>query len=178
MANNYSQFSEVFTFKTAEAARMFMRLAEICAALHDGEIEPEDLEDLANAPKLEGEFQRMPGLWSYVTLDRRAKLLETFAHGIFDCAPGGDDPCSVWVSCEEWGNLDALGEVAHEVLAFCEDDTVLTLTWCDYCDKLRPGEFGGGWIVMSREGVDYGNAHDAARRAAKRSAANRKADKA
>lgn len=166
MANNYTQFSEVFTFKTEEAARMFMRLAEVCAVLHDGDIEPEDLEAKTDAYEaLEPEHKRMANLWSYVTLHRREKLLEAFECGVFDCEPEGKDPCKVWVTCDEWGNLDALGEIAHEVLAFCEDDTVLTLTWCDYCDKLRPGEFGGGWMVMSREGVEYGNTHDAARTA-------------
>jgi hypothetical protein len=144
---------------------MFVRLAEVCEALHDGEIEPEDLEDLENADKLPEECRGMPGLWSYVMLERRKKLLEAFECGVFDHEPEGKDPCAVWVKCEEWGNLDALGEIAHEVLSFCEDDTVLTLTWCDYCDRLRPGEFGGGWMVMSREGVDYGNTHDAAGKA-------------
>ncbi len=161
MADNYSQFSEVFVFKTEEAARMYLGLAAICDALEDEDIAPEDLEDL------EGDHKDMASLWSFVTLDRRTALLEAFECGRFEYEPEGEDPCAVWVYANEHGNLDALSEIAREVLAFTDDhDTVFTLTWCDYCSKLRPGEFGGGWLVIHAGGVEYGNAHDAAKSAA------------
>ena len=174
MANNYSQFSEVFTFKTEEAARLFVKLAEICVALADEEISDEELE---LPPDKREDFtaqeSRMAGTWSFLTLDKRKALLEAAECGRFDFEPDAKDPCSVWVYAEEYGNLDALGECAHEALRFCDDDTILTLTWADYCEKLRPGEFGGGYMVIHAGGVEYGNAHDLAAKAAEAVKASR-----
>jgi hypothetical protein len=167
MADNYSQFSEVFTFKTEEAARMFMKLGDICTAYQDGDIAPEELNATgADADALDADQRKMWATWSFLTLDRRVALLEAFEPGRFEYEPH-DDLCSVWVYSEEYGNLDAVAECAREVLAFTDDsDTVFTLTWSETCSKPRFGEFGGGYMVIHAGGVEYGNVWDLAKEAA------------
>jgi hypothetical protein len=164
MANVYSQWSEIFEFKTKEAADLFEALSTICCKLDNGELDEPNL-DGSDTEDLDEEDMNLVVIWQGLDQKYRKMLLEDFQQGMFECDREGT--CKFWVYADEYGNLDGLGSCAHVALAVTEDtETIFTITWAEYCDKLRVGEFGGGWMVIHAGGVEYGNAHDAAWKAA------------
>lgn len=165
MANNYSQWSEIFDFKTKEAADLFDTLATICWKLGNEELDPSNL-DGSDTETLDEEDMQLVVVWQGLDEEHQKLILEDSEHGVFEC-DREDDPLKFWVYAEEYGNLDVLGSCAHVALAVTEDtETVFSVTWADYCSKLRVGEFGGGWMVIHAGGVEYGNTHQAADEAA------------
>jgi len=170
MADNYSQFSEVFEFKTEEAANLFVKLGEICRKYSDEEITREELEGKPeDYPELSDRDRVLAACFKSRTLEERDRLLSVFGYGTFEFEQFAKNPKQVWVFAEEYGNIDAIAEIAQVVLAFVEDtDTVFKLTWADTCSKPRAGEFGGGWLIAYAGGCEFGNTHKAADEAAAR----------
>lgn len=167
MADNYSQFSEIFEFKTQEAAELFCALQQICSLLYLDDLSLAELGG-ADFDELDSEWQEYVTLWQGLTLDQQTALLKDFDHGTFDCEPEEKEPTKVWVYADEYGNIDGLARAAQVALQATGDtDSVFTLTWSATCSKPRVGEFGGGWIVINHEGCEFGNAWDAAAKAAK-----------
>ena len=66
---------------------------------------------------------------------------------------------SLWVYAEEYGNVDTLAALVHELIVKFRPDYVFTLTYSETCSKPRLGEFGGGAIVVSKYGTRSINAH-------------------
>lgn len=66
---------------------------------------------------------------------------------------------AVYFSAEEYGNVDTLAAMVHELITKFRPDFVFSLTYSETCSKLRLGEFGGGAIVVSKYGTDFINAH-------------------
>jgi len=163
MANNYSQWSEIFEFKTEEAADLFKALSTICWKLGNEELDESNL-DGSNTEDLDEEDLNLVVVWQGLDEAHQKTLLEDSEHGVFECDREGT--CKFWVYADEYGNLDGLGSCAHIALSTTGDhDTIFTVTWADYCSKPRIGEFGGGWMVIHAGGVEYGNTHDAAAKA-------------
>lgn len=68
-----------------------------------------------------------------------------------------DNGESLWAYAEECGNLDALAEVLqvllnHEAIAGNHDKGVL-ITWANTCSKMRPDEFSGGAMLVTKNAV-------------------------
>lgn len=166
MANNYSQWSEIFEFKTKEAADLFEALSTICWKLGNEEIDVSNL-DGSDTENLDEEDLQLVTVWQGLDEEHQKMILEDSEHGVFEA--DREETLKFWVYAEEYGNLDGLGSCAHVALAVTEDtDTIFTVTWADYCSKPRIGEFGGGWMVIHAGGVEYGNTHDAADKAAEK----------
>lgn len=63
-----------------------------------------------------------------------------------------------WVYAEESGNLDTLAELLLQFITKFRPDEVFTLTWAETCSKMRIGQFSGGAMVVSKDGVEFFNA--------------------
>ncbi len=73
----------------------------------------------------------------------------------------------VVIYCEECGNLEALVTLLQEFLARFFPDRAIVFSWAEWCSKPRPGQFGGGavivrptpddttWILTEDVGVDH-----------------------
>jgi len=166
MADNYSQFSEVFCFKTKDAAQIFLTLASIGEGIHDGDVDSDDLLDYdLNGT---GEVDKSHAeLWQRLTMDQRDDLLTAYDMSRIDCEPNEDSDTDVWVYADEYGNLDGVGLCAQVALEITGDtDSIFTLTWSETCSKPRTGEFGGGYMVIHSGGIEYGHVWDMVKKAA------------
>ena len=69
-----------------------------------------------------------------------------------------------WLSTHdyEWGYPHHAAMVVQGFIKKFRPDFVFKLTWCEYCDKPRIGEFGGGWLVVDKDRVVFGNVWQAA----------------
>jgi hypothetical protein len=86
--------------------------------------------------------------------------LDLFPHFSWEAEKGGN----WWISThgDEWGNVAHVACVVHAFIKKFRPDFVFTLTWCSYCSKPRIGEFGGGWVVVSKDKMEFGDAWSAA----------------
>ena len=71
---------------------------------------------------------------------------------------------SIYFISEEYGNLDTLGSLVHELILKFRPNAIFKLTYAETCSKMRLGEFSGGAMVVSKYGVEYMNAADWATR--------------
>jgi hypothetical protein len=132
MANNYVEFSEMLEELTDEEMAW---IEETCTFEHveqDEDEQPAKLPDWYNPDALGVDFTNH--------LNIQEKTFWMYSEG-------------------EGGNLDTLGAFVHEFILKFRPDAVFTLTWAETCSKPRVGEFGGGALVISREGVKAMNTH-------------------
>jgi len=147
MANNYLSFSEEIADLTEEEKKWVEAIPD------RGDFEDNDAyEDEAAWQKAYAEVLEKHGIDAY----------DCITEGNIDQFPHFTSviqECGWWISTrdDEWGYP---GHVACCVQGFIKKfrpDYVFKLTWCEYCDKMRIGEFGGGWLLVDAERVEYGN---------------------
>ena len=75
--------------------------------------------------------------------------------------------CSLWMYSEESANLEEVAALVHVFFREFAIDKVWTLTYSETCSKPRVGEFSGGWVVVSKNEIIYGNAYSEAKQIAR-----------
>ena len=60
----------------------------------------------------------------------------------------------LWIYSEEGGNYDQLSKVLQEYLQLFEPTGLIAFTWCEYCDKPRLDEFGGGCFMIDKDNIE------------------------
>jgi len=155
MANSYLQFSEYLTGLTRKEAVWIDELCICIAALAERDYSTAGHHfDEGGNPETD--------------IGRKARvIMESFDDSIqweMKKPESADDTYSLWFYAEESANPELVGEVVHQFFKeFCktaEEPNVFTLTWATFCDKLRTGEFGGGGMVVTIEGVKTWGSHD------------------
>lgn len=129
MANNYTQFSEVmFENLTAEEEKWITEILET----DDG---AEKVLELLGDIQFDEEM--WPGFEFKIGEERAGRYL--------------------WLYSDEY-------VCSNNVIAFLQafirkfrPDAIVSFTWADYCSRLRVGEFGGGWGVVSAERYETGS---------------------
>lgn len=151
MANTYTKAA--FTILMSHADAMLLRVAEqACEILDTG---GED-EDLAR------QYDALDPAFRAVFPPEGASKFGTFL-AIF---PDPDFPCldcvidirsndandaQVTFSGEQFG----VEQVANLLLAACKSALPCGFAWVSDCDRLRPGEFAGGCVVVTGDGVRF-----------------------
>lgn len=64
-------------------------------------------------------------------------------------------PDSFWFYAQECGNLDTMSELLLEFIRQFRPDDIIRVTWAATSEKMRIGEFSGGAVVISREGIQW-----------------------
>lgn len=150
MANNYSLFSEVIGGLTPEEREW----VETVLGIDPDDCEPEEWDECV------GKLEKL------LSLDERADV-------DFECWPnfrwkiegsgfGAKVEHELWLYSEE--GYDG-GQVAAFVQGFIRrfrPDFIFSMTCSETCSKPRVGEFGGGWMVVSKDEVLGGNTWQAA----------------
>jgi hypothetical protein len=164
MANNYFQFSEHLVFKSEKAAQLFSSITMIAELSSMGDFDPYDPDDVDDEYKDDvAAFMGLPNS------ARNLILSEAECYGTFGWETDKSAPTTVWVYSDESGSMELAAQIAQVVLQEVKDnETVFTLTGADYCSKLRLGEFGGSWVVVSAEHFDGGSTWGAAEEAKKK----------
>jgi hypothetical protein len=60
----------------------------------------------------------------------------------------------VWFYSEEGSNIGYMCEIVRAFLSHFKRDDVWTVSWADWCSKLRLDEFGGGAAVVTADSVE------------------------
>jgi hypothetical protein len=147
MSNNYTRFSFAVRLP-APAAEFAKELDETIAALYDTEVTKEDRRD----------------------------PMVLIAQRIFDAHDGNDSGCAfqiedldkptkskdkvLYVFAEESGSPDIVGEILRTTLRKFKIPSPITFEWAEYADNSRPGEFGGGAMVITAKRI---RAHNTSR---------------
>ncbi len=162
MANNYSQFSEIIAeLNLEEQAWAREELQE----LDEREDRPKDEEGQAEYDK---KFAEDRGLELDDNLDR----WPDFMWKVDSARPRrtgeqpGDEIRDLWLYAEIHFNSDDVVTFVQRFLQRFRPDAIFKMTWADTCSTPRIGEFGGGWIVVSANDTENGNARRSADEAA------------
>jgi len=134
MANNYTQFSEVIEGLTPAACEWIETI--LCLDSYDGE----EREKIAQMLQLEGETSDLddwPG----------------FQWKIEGQGTGADCKHSLWLYAEEVCDFYQVELFVHSLICAFMPDYIFTLTAAETCSRLRCGEFGGGWMVITKDGA-------------------------
>jgi len=149
MANNYLEFSEVITGLTPEEAAWLQRqtdweqLQVVVNDLYDkfpgGEIPDEEMarHDLVLLPA---------ALVDDASARFGAELDEEDMH--------------FWIHSGDGGDPEAVAELIHAFLRRFRPDQWWALSWAEYCDKPRVGEFGGGAVFITADRAAWFNTLD------------------
>lgn len=127
MANNYMQFSEEIEQLTDEEIKFFQ---EVCSY----------------EPPLDLYAGWEPPAWYDVD-----------SGGLGFSAEVDEGTRELWVYAEEFGNLDMLVALILEFIQKFRPEYIFTLSYAETCSKMRVGEFGGGALIISREGSKFIN---------------------
>lgn len=146
MANNYSQFSEgMFENLTAEEEKWITEVLEV------------DDEDTEKVQELLGDIQFDAEMWPGFQF----KIEEERGFG------GSKKEGAVrylWLYSEECVCSDNVIAFLQAFIRKFRPDAVVSFTWAEYCSRLRVGEFGGGWGVVTAEKYETGSAFGEAAR--------------
>jgi len=80
--------------------------------------------------------------------------VEEFGYGLPDFV-WSDYHNAVVMFSEEWLDLDQTAVFIQQVLRWFDIDEVVEMNWAHTSDKIRPGETGGGWMLVSRLEIFY-----------------------
>lgn len=141
MANNYTQFSEVIDDIQPEEAEWIKQILSLDIAQED---EKKDLLEMLGLEKLDDDDADGWPRFEWDLEDKEAVL---------------------WLYAEEWANTDHLAWFVQAFIKKFRPETIFQATGADYCSKLRVGEFGGWWLVVSKDHILAGNTWQSAREA-------------
>lgn len=152
MANSYTKAAFALTVTAGEAN--MLRLAERAVDILNTNGADEDLalgyDSLGTAfhalfpPKGTSMFESFLDLfddWSFPYLDCRIDLSEPDANG----------PVQALFSGDQFG----VEPVAKLIRIACPSALPCGFAWSSDCDRLHPGEFGGGCVVITADGIDW-----------------------
>lgn len=146
MANNYTQFSEVYEISAAQA-EVIETIADLVSNLDRDDEDPERIAALESLGKLGIKLEDLP------------ESCTEYGELGFRFQTSGSDPCRLWVYAEECGDVDSVATILSAMLEATGDDRILTGTWADWCSKPRAGEFSGGFWAVSAKEIRFGSAY-------------------
>lgn len=164
MANNYQQFSEVINNITPEEEEWLREACDPESALSKKLYELTDTEacdqdmfpDVGWSIRGDHEVAATPS-----SETAAVSLLLGLPVDPADLSPqpppSRPTPSTkyLWLYSEEGSNLDHVGVLVQAFLAKFRPKACFSLTYAEYCDKLRVGEFGGGAMFVTAEEVKY-----------------------
>ena len=126
MANNYTQFSETVDDLTPEEIEWWEK-----------ELQPYDEleEDEQKAWLEEGRGVDDPDHWPSFSWEVQNDYL--------------------WIYADEYGNVDNVGIAVQRFLERFRPNGYFTLSWATWCSRPRIGEFQGGALFVTHEGVEW-----------------------
>jgi|3_EtaG_2_1085321.scaffolds.fasta_scaffold02017_9 hypothetical protein len=140
MANNYIEFSEMIHNLNDEEQKYWEKLTD------DERI---DL-SLEEHKKLQIQWESVGG---------------TFENGAwpgfqwsFESRKDGNK--DLWIYVIESGDIDNLAIIIQDFLKVCRPDGYFTLTWAETCSKPRLQQFGGGYLLITKDEIKADNVHN------------------
>jgi len=147
MADHYTQFSEMIEGITPEQAEWIETVLGF------------DTDD----PKFGAEDTALAALGDLLGL----KLEEVKERDLewwpgFEWQVKGAEECSLWMHCDEGFQESCLIAFIQAYFRKFDPEGVFKASMAHTCSKPRLNEFGGGWLVITKDEVKAGNTWDAA----------------
>ena len=98
--------------------------------------------------------------------ERTLQICERFNTGLelggefLDVQYNWEDQAGLWLCAEEYGNLDQLADLVQTLMREFDLDGVFVASWSISCSKMRPSEFDGGAVAVSKDKMIWVNARD------------------
>ena len=152
VANNFIQFSEELTGLTEEEANWLELMSNLAS---DRDVDFKENDDR----------QHFSDEGDPLTEEARLACMLFSDEPIISAEAQKDEEdktWTVWFYSDESNDPNAVAELVRAFFQkFRPDgDDVFTLTWCDYCDKLRIGEFGGGCFAVNKKDILIENVNE------------------
>jgi hypothetical protein len=143
MANNYTQFSEQIDNVTPEQAEWIEKILGF------------DFDDA----RFEGEEQARAAFADLVgvKVEELPEELDGDWWPGFEWSTRGAECGSLWLYCEEGYQEDNLVFFVQSYIRRWRPDLIFTLSGACTCSKLRLNEFGGIWLVITKDDVVGGS---------------------
>jgi hypothetical protein len=163
MANNYVRFSEQIEGIPPEGIKWARRVLQT---------KPDDSTCDVDDDEEEIYEQRLSALKDTLGLEGEVDLeyWPEFSWEISDDMGGKTDPPTggIWLYSEEGCNFEHLQFFVQALISKYMPDYIFTLTSADTCSKPRLGEFGGGWMAITKDDIEGGHTYDYAETYARR----------
>lgn len=138
MANNYQQSSFLIDLRSEEEGKFLIEKMEDYESIVNGDYD-EDREFTEQEKQV---YEEGWG-WSY---EKEGNQLVIF--------------------CEEGGQIDVMTELLQNFLRKFRPNEYIIFTWSYTCSKMRPGQFGGGGVLVTEDEIDFLDAqHELEKRA-------------
>lgn len=148
MADNYSQFSEVIENLTDEE---IVWLKEIPNGYIDDDITVGDVKEFFGLTQEHAEHYGVEDGFRFPHFDMKLN----------------EDDRTLWLTDDgEWVNNDHLLLIVQKFIQKFRPDYIFKMTGAETCSKHRIGEFGGFWMVVSKDDFMASNTWAAADEAA------------
>lgn len=152
MANHY--LTAAFTLRMRAVDAEMIPLAEEASAILSNAFEDDDLK--AAYAALGDRFAALFPAEGASSFGSFLKLFDDPEFPTFDCditigAPDEDGWCEVYFCGQQFG----VQAVAQLIFTACKSALPCAFSWAFTCDRLRPGEFGGGCVVMTEAGIEF-----------------------
>lgn len=142
MADNYLEFSEIIE-NLSEEEKAWIRNIPAGRDYEEEEDFYEALEEYGIEPGPDLFVEEFP-YFSY-TIEQR------------------DGQSHWWIYSGSYGNVDHVIVLVQAFIRKFRPDYIFSLTYSESCSKPRVGEFGGGWVVVTKDDVFGDNAYREAR---------------
>jgi hypothetical protein len=152
MADHYTQFSEIIEDVTPEQAEWIETVLGF---------DPDD-------PKFGAEDTALAALGDLLGLnleEMKERDIEWWPG--FEWSTRGADNGSLWLHCDEGFQENCLIAFVQSYIRKFRPDYIFRVSMAHSCSKPRAGEFGGGWLAISKDKVRGGNTWDASEEAVK-----------
>ena len=139
MANNHMYFSEIIYDINREQAKWIEAVLGF------------DYEEFEDGEAAKGALANLMGLETEELVSIDFEYWPGFAWGLH-----GTEEGSLWLhdNGESFG-LDNLILFVQSLIKKWMPNYIFPMTWAGTCSKSRVGEFGGGWVVISKNRVEY-----------------------
>jgi len=157
VADNYLEFSEEITGLTEDEKQWWLDQLEPVYVLGDKEYTEANLPAECDTAKADWcgcrGYRDLPDCESnpYVQVGFVYEFIEDPAEN--DAESGR----CLHIYCEDWGSLDGVAHLVRKFLKRFRPKECWSLTWSETCSKPRIGNFGGGWLFVTAEGVEWGD---------------------
>jgi hypothetical protein len=137
MSQNYTQFS--FGIETTpEQAEWLAAVHALCTGLEEA---------------IDGEPPRPPSEPRFATA---YTLIEQCIAGDLTASVSIEaDGTSVWLHADECGDVEYTADLLAAMLESFNSDAILSFTWANTCSRMRPDEFDGGAVVITKDEIRF-----------------------
>ncbi len=157
MSNNYLEFSEVLPNLTPDEEAWLKEQLQTVHVFGDRQYTEEELPE-----GLDTTGADWFGIRAWADLDPRPDYGDEFGFCCQFCDSESEEDWGrhLWFYTEEWGYPELVAHLVQKFLKQFRPGDCWSLSYAVSCSKPRVGEFGGGAVFVTADGVEYSSDGD------------------